>query len=110
MPLYVLDENGDPEHTEDTLRWGSFFEDDKNRILKQTHVGDYFVSTVFLGIDHAFMGGKPILWETMIFDTTEDKMTWAVGKEIYQKRYHTKAEALVGHNEALRWLEENGVR
>lgn len=38
-----------------------------SRVVAQTQVGDRFVSTVLLGIDHAFMGGPPILWESMIF-------------------------------------------
>jgi hypothetical protein len=38
------------------------------RIVKQEQVGESWVSTVFLGLDHNFSGeGPPILWETMVF-------------------------------------------
>lgn len=30
-------------------------------------IGPSRVSTVFLGLDHGYMGGPPILWETMVF-------------------------------------------
>ncbi len=64
------------------------------------------VSTVFLGIDHAF-GGRPVLFETMVFDCP------AVTAEIddYQERSHTYAEAVVEHEKAVQLVERaNGVR
>ena len=50
------------------------------------------VSTVFLGLDHSFGGGTPILFETMIFGGEYDD---------YQERYHTLEEAQVGHEKAI---------
>lgn len=39
-----------------------------NRIVKQEDVGPYFVSTVFLMLDHGFGDeGRPVLFETMVF-------------------------------------------
>ena len=46
------------------------------------------VSTVFLGLDHAFDGGTPLLFETMIFGGEHDE---------YQERYATWDEAEAGH-------------
>ena len=51
------------------------------------------VSTVFLGIDHAFMGGPPQLFETMIF--RKGKAGEADGQE--QWRWHTWEEAETAH-------------
>ena len=57
------------------LQWAEYFQK-KNRVLKQTYLPDpdrekaqFFVSTVFLGIDHGHgaMGSTPILFETMVF-------------------------------------------
>lgn len=40
----------------------------ENRVTKLTRLDSVDVSTVFLGINHRFVGvGKPILWETMVF-------------------------------------------
>ena len=50
------------------------------------------VSTVFLGIDHSFGEGPPILWETMIFDGPHDQ---------FQERYTSKEEAIAGHERAM---------
>lgn len=50
------------------------------------------MSTVFLGLDHNFSGGEPILFETMIFGGPLD------GE---QRRYHTYDQAERGHTEAV---------
>lgn len=54
------------------------------------------VSTVWLGIDHAFGGGTPVIFETMVFGPKP--------REIFGERYHTEEEALEGHGVALRKL------
>lgn len=51
---------------------------------------------MFLGIDHAFMGGPPILWETMIFGGVFDG---------WQRRYASKLDALEGHASTMRLVE-----
>lgn len=60
---------------------------------------EYFVSTVFLGIDHQFGHGPPLLFETMIFELG------ALGALDYQERYSTLSEAMAGHERAVRWLD-----
>lgn len=36
--------------------------------VAEAHLGKFYISTVFLGIDHNFLGkGGPILFETMVF-------------------------------------------
>lgn len=65
---YILDSWGEPVPTDDLLTWGVWFENSHNkRIVKQEYVGKYWVSTVFLGLNHRFDNGPPILWETMVF-------------------------------------------
>lgn len=51
------------------------------------------VSTVFLGLDHQFGEGPPVLFETMIFGGPLDQEQW---------RYHTWEEAVAGHRAAVR--------
>jgi hypothetical protein len=55
-------------------------------------IGHVRVSTVFLGLDHNFHGGEPILFETMIFGGPLNGEQW---------RYATYAEAERGHAEAV---------
>ena len=63
---YVLDADGNPKEEPDVLKWGKWFET-TDRHIGNTKIGDVTVSTTFLGLNHAFGGGKPVLWETMIF-------------------------------------------
>jgi len=50
------------------------------------------VSTIFLIHDYSFGQGRPVLFETMVFDREEDK---------YCLRYFTKEEADKGHDDLL---------
>jgi hypothetical protein len=66
MKKYILDSNGCPVLEPDVMKWAHWFEK-ANRTVAMDTVGGSIVSTVFLGIDHGFDGGPPILWETMVF-------------------------------------------
>lgn len=93
MRMYwILDDEGKPKPVDDVMIWARWFEKG-NRILKRTQVGTGFISTVFLGIDHAWGGGPPVLWETMIFDVP--------GVDQYQHRYRSKEDALKDHSEIV---------
>lgn len=68
---------------------------DKRRIVDQTTVGPYLVSTVFLNVDHGFgLTQLPLLWETMIFGN--ESLT-----ERYCERYTSRLLAVVGHERAV---------
>lgn len=71
------------------------------KITKQDRFGDILVSTVFLGIA---MNGynkidPPLLWETMIFGGEHD---------LYQERYTSHEDALVGHQRAVDLVNSSG--
>lgn len=75
---YRLGANGEPVRCR-TMREAMPFteaEDEERRrlkIVRQEYVGKLWVSTVFLLIDHSWMGqGPPVLWETMIFPSGDD--------------------------------------
>ena len=73
--FYKLDKDGVPR-TVSMEEWAFMFEDVGSRVVKQEHVHDVLVSTVFLGFDHNYRpDGPPILWETMVFEEnrTNDK-------------------------------------
>lgn len=91
--LYILGEDGTPILEHDLSKWGEWFERERKRFAMQETIAGYFVSTVFLGIDHSFGAGPPLLWETMIF-REGDSLD-------YQERYSTQAEAREGHQKAV---------
>ena len=43
-----------------------------DRVVSHEKVADVEVSTVFLGIDHQFFAGPPLLFETLNFSTDVD--------------------------------------
>lgn len=92
MKFYLLDENKKPYEV--SLQESYKIYDDPNmKITKQDKIGDILVSTVFLGMDHSYeKQGNPILWETMIFGGEHD---------LYQERYSSHEDALIGHQRAL---------
>ena len=75
------------------LEWAKWFET-ADRVVAKDQVGNMRVSTVFLGIDHSFRAGPPILFETMIFGGPFDN-------DEYQERYSTWDQAVAGHKTAL---------
>lgn len=100
LGMYTLDPNGIPIPCFDTLEWAKWYECSDNRRVRKDHVEGYFISTVFLALDHAFAGGDPILYETMVFPPKGDEMDdWCV-----MHRYSTKSEAIHGHESVVTWL------
>lgn len=92
--MYILDEDGTPREEADVLVWGKWFEDNAaKRIVAADEIeGGARVSTVFLGLDHDYGDGRPVLWETMIFGGVADG---------YQDRYTSRDLALIGHGRSL---------
>lgn len=89
-PMY-FDQDGQPM---DMMEWARQYEDTASRILGRTQVGAYRISTVWLGLNHAFLGGPPLIFETMVFGPDS-------GHDIDMVRYHTKEAALAGHDEMV---------
>lgn len=74
----------------DLMEWARWFEKDNRRVADTKKKG-IRVSTVFLGLNHRFGPGEPLLFETMIFGGKHDQ---------YQDRYCTWEEAEKGHKKA----------
>lgn len=89
--------------------WSDFIECiDKKRIQQnvyQRHGKRIWISTVFLGIDHAFDEGRPILFETMVFEGHSFQ-------DLYCERYATYDEAIEGHERMfyMAKIEHLGVK
>ena len=101
---YILNEKHEAVHCLDTLEWARWFETADRRV-RLTRVGPYFISTVFLGLDHLFrrLGRphEPLLFETMAWIAREHvsplgfvfKRDW----EDIQERCSTWGQALLQH-------------
>ena len=90
----------EPVPEPDLLKWAKWFET-ADRIVRRDEIDGVRISTVFLGLDHAFSGGVPLLFETMIFGGEHDG---------YQTRAHTWDEAVAQHLKAKRMVAENGSK
>lgn len=77
--------------------WAKKFETDER------HIGDDFIdnihiSTVWLGLDHSFGMGEPLIFETMIFGGIYDQEQW---------RYSTQTQAEIGHILAIELVKDS---
>lgn len=86
--LYILGPGHVPVPVSDVLEWGKWMAGADRRVARDRIEPDIEISTVFLGIDHAYDGRGPVLFETMAFDDYG-------GGETH--RYATWDEALAGH-------------
>ncbi len=93
---YTLAEDGmTPVPCPGVREWAEWMEAAKESgafRVAEDDLGEVKVSTVFLGLNHGLIDRTPILWETMIFGGEHDG---------WLERYATKAEAIVGHEQAL---------
>jgi hypothetical protein len=80
--------------------WAELMNDRRCRIVDQETVGDrYWVSTVFLGLNHGWLGldARGVWFETMIFDEYSKDEQHGYRENIYCERYSTMEEARRGH-------------
>jgi hypothetical protein len=86
---YISNENGEPVHEPDLLKWGRWLVHAARHVAEE-QVGPARVSTVFLGCDRQLGSGPPLLFETQVF--------WDGHALHYEMdRYATRAEAHAGH-------------
>ena len=74
------------------LEWGNLMKDRSYSDIGKTIIGDVKISTVWLGLNHNWDGGDPLIFETMIFGGEHDE---------YQERYSTEQQAKLGHQYAV---------
>lgn len=85
--------------------WARWFEKNQERIVAQEKIGEAFVSTVFLGLDHSYslnaLRGDPDhvpeLFESMVFGGQLDELCW---------RYRSYIEASVGHKKLVKAVKQ----
>lgn len=95
MDTYILDENDCPclATFEKYHEWRrSLPEEIQTGVgftLDSTERDGIRVSTVYLGMDHGFDNGPPVLWETMVFGMDDEIM----------RRYTSRQQAEEGYKE-----------
>ena len=83
---------------DDLMQWAMNFESTDRHVAKTTitpadsSLPSSHVSTVFLGLDHAWDSGPPLLFETMVFNGPMDQE---------MDRYSTWEEAEAGHDDMV---------
>jgi hypothetical protein len=91
---YVLGADKTVRLTDDLMEWAQSFETGERQVGR-TMIGDAVISTVFLGIDHGFCGGPPVLFETMIFGGSHDQYQTRCSTWEQAENMHVAAIALV---------------
>ena len=94
---YIL-KRGEPIKAKSSKHYHYWSSNSKYKCVKQEHIDDIFISTVFLGLDHSLGSNIPVLWETMIFGGEHDQ---------YQERYTSYKDAFEGHQLALNVVNKN---
>lgn len=91
--------------------WGQLFsgsEDwrrDLKRVAETTLPNGRWVSTVWMGLNHQYGDGPPLIFETMVFASKDDM------GDLDCERYSTEQEALAGHAAMVeKWTEESPDR
>lgn len=93
---YILD-GKTPVAEPDLMKWGEWMQKANRTVRKDTAtvklagqpIGEVRVSTVFLGLDHSFGEGPPLLFETMVFggplDQEQDRCsTWEAAEKMHE--------------------------
>lgn len=82
------------------MEWARWFETADRHVARDV-VGDRSVSTVFLGIDHNFGAGEPLLFETMVFDPDWNDLwsdrcsTWEQAEEMHNRGCDFARQSLI---------------
>lgn len=120
-----FDRQGNPIDMGD---WVEAFGDLEYKRVAEDTVDHWWISTVWLGLDHGFSpDAPPLIFETMVFDQSKKgeaqsrksyrrlfgrkpKTGKVLGPDAYQQRYSTEEAALEGHKEAVLAAEAGLIR
>ena len=95
-----FDRSGNPQSFQEWAK-GLGRDMTKKRVAETTLPNGRWVSTVWLGLNHAFGDGPPLIFETMVFTSREEL------QEEDCDRYSTEDEAVAGHARMVeKWATE----
>jgi hypothetical protein len=99
-------ETGEIFPATDLIEWAILFEGTDNDV-GYDEVSGFIVSTVFMGINHAWGRGRPHWFETMVCRQMDNKRM--LGRLIDQWRYATFDEARAGHAKAVEAVQRGEI-
>jgi hypothetical protein len=117
LDYYILDDEHQPVKC-GLMRWSRWFHNEQRSkgIVGSTETELYRVSTVFLGLDHGWGDGPPVLFETMVFDKKSSIVEWpdgtlasvhkTVDEDDFFHRYTTWSDAEAGHKALVRRIRK----
>lgn len=91
--FYVLEGRDAKPHGDDAVAWAKAWRGPNH--VDDTMIGSVRVSTVFLGVDHQYGDGPPLIFETMIFGGVHDQEQWRCSTWTEAEAQHEAACALV---------------
>lgn len=97
MSIDYYDKQGKPLTDEQYMDLLRTIGPDYKRVAS-TDIGDIWLSTVWLGLDHQYGDGEPLIFETMQFDD---------GEAGDCERYSTIEEAQAGHDAWVKRIEDH---
>lgn len=106
-----------PDHTvreePNLLAWARWYET-ADRVVREEQIGPWFISTVFLGIDHNYARqihpeAPPLLFETMVFLAPDTHSILKNGHNDVQ-RCSTWDQAVAQHSRYVRQLQATDAR
>jgi hypothetical protein len=92
-PKFYILQDRRPVAIDSVDDWAVWMNDSDRKVAYTKIDNDVAVSTVFLGLDHQYGNGPPLLFETMIFGGPLDNKCW---------RYSSWDDAEIGHQAAVR--------
>lgn len=98
MGMYYILKGKKAVPIDDVLEWAKTF--GKHKRVAENYIGRIRISTVFLGLDHQYGEGKPLVFETMIFGGELDEE---------MDRYSTWEEAEAGHKAMIEKVKLVGL-
>jgi len=100
--MYILNDFGENVPCPDLEKWARWLEGPSREMCRlRDQVGPLHVSTVFLGLDHSFSDGPPLLWEMKVF--SDDSQS---GQEHKCQRFTTMQDAHAFHRGYVKGLRE----
>ena len=90
----------------DIMEWSKDLEKKEYKIVKQEILPNgKWVSTVWLGLDHSYRNGPPLIFETMVFPKEGDY------GDLDMDRYSTEEEAIKGHKKMVKkWSKKEKTK
>ena len=109
---YIL-VDGKPTREENLIKWAMWFENDANRFVAKDTIGEFYISTVFIGLDHRDSEDEdPLLWETLVrapkFEEMQRYTSLEAARDGHSK-YVIMAKTLTEHLNESKKEHDNGA-